>query len=64
MEQSPQHLRANASKCRELADSAVTEDGRSVLAALAVEYEQTADALERSAMPPARRQPMFRWALR
>ena len=37
-----QQLHDRARKCRELADTAVTEEGRSVLAEIAQRYEQEA----------------------
>ena len=48
-----QQLHDKARKCRELADTAVTEEGRSILQEIAQRYESeasSADALPQSAL--------------
>ena len=50
---SSQQLQARAKKCRDLADTAVTEEGRSILCEIAERYEQQAssgDARKRPAL--------------
>ena len=54
-------VRLNATKCRELADTAMTTAARDVLADLAQQYEQEAISLERLD-PQRRRGPAFRWS--
>ena len=54
-------VRLNATKCRELADTAMTTAARDVLADLAQQYEQEAISLERLD-PQRRRRPAFRWS--
>ena len=54
-------VRLNATKCRELADTAMTTAARDVLAELAQQYEQEAILLERLD-PQRRRGPAFRWS--
>ena len=54
-------VRLNATKCRELADTAMTTAARDVLAELAQQYEQEAISLERLD-PQRRRGPAFRWS--
>jgi len=62
MHESPERLRLNATKCRELANTAVTSTGREVLADLAERYEEKAVTLERSE-PRRRARSPFRWSL-
>jgi hypothetical protein len=54
-------IRLNASRCRELAATAMTPAGRDVLSGLAERYEQEAVSLERLD-PKRRRRPAFRWS--
>jgi hypothetical protein len=54
-------VRLNATRCRELAATAMTPAGRDVLAGLADEYEQEAISLERLD-PKRRRLPAFSWS--
>ena len=54
-------VRLNATKCRELADTAMTTAARDVLAELAQQYEQEATSLERLDTQ-RRRRPAFRWS--
>lgn len=49
-----QQLRDRARKCRELADTAMTEEGRSILFEIAQRYEQEASITE----VPAKRRPL------
>lgn len=49
-----QQLRDRARKCRELADTAMTEEGRSILFDIAQRYEQEASITE----VPAKRRPL------
>jgi len=46
MEYSLERLRSDAGKCRDLASSAMTPEGRRVLSGLADQYEQEALTLE------------------
>lgn len=62
MEHSLQRLRTDASKCRELASTAITLEGKEVLTGLADQYEQEAMTLECAGIIP-RRRPAFRWPL-
>jgi hypothetical protein len=48
-----QQLQDRARKCRELADTAMTEEGRSILFEIAQRYEH-----EAAAVPAARRTPL------
>jgi hypothetical protein len=48
-----QQLQDRARKCRELADTAMTEEGRSILFEIAQRYE-----LEAAAVPPPRKAPL------
>ena len=57
MQQPLERLRLNATKCRELADTALTPNARDVLSGLAQDYEQEAQKLEcterqRGSRPP------------
>ena len=61
MTESAHRLRHNATKCRDLASTAVTPAARDVLASLATEYEERALTLERSKTVHAR--PAFNWPL-
>jgi hypothetical protein len=63
MEHSLERLRSDASKCRELASTAMTVEGRTVLSGLADQYEQEAMTLECAGMIPRGRRPAFRWPL-
>jgi hypothetical protein len=63
MEQSLQRLRHDAGKCRELASTAITPEGRQVLSGLADQYEQEAMTLECAGIIPRSRRPAFRWPL-
>ena len=47
------HLNDKAQKCRDLADTAMTEDARSILFELAQRYEAEAATVDRSAKAPA-----------
>ena len=49
---SSQQLHDRAKKCRELADTAVTEEGRSILFEIAQRYEREASTAD---VPPKRR---------
>ena len=60
MEYSLERLRSDAGKCRDLASSAMTPEGRRVLSGLADQYEQEALTLEGAGILP-RRHPAFRW---
>ena len=55
-------VRLNASKCRELADTAMTPAARDILAELAEHYEQEAVSLERLPARRRHRGPAFAWA--
>ena len=48
-----QQLHDRARKCRELADTAATEEGRSILCEIAQRYETEASTEEHSARRPA-----------
>ena len=49
-----QQLRDRARKCRELADTAMTDEGRSILCEIAQRYESEAStASQRTALPEA-----------
>jgi hypothetical protein len=62
MEQQPlERLRHNASKCRDLAGSAMTPAARDVLTGLAEQYEEKLVALE--ARKERHRRPAFKWPL-
>ena len=56
-------LRSEASKCRDLASTAVTNEGRTILSGLAAKYEDAAAALERQREKAAPRRPAFNWPL-
>lgn len=62
MEQPLERLRHNATKCRDLAGSAMTAAARDVLTSLAEQYEEKLVALEAMAETRHRR-PAFRWPL-
>jgi hypothetical protein len=63
MEQQPlERLRHNATKCRDLAGSAMTSAARDVLNSLAQHYEEKLVALEASEDVRHRR-PAFKWPL-
>jgi len=62
MEQQPlERLRRNATKCRDLAGSAMTPAARDVLTGLAKQYEEKVIALE--ATEVRHRRPAFKWPL-
>jgi len=61
MEEPLDRLRLNATKCRELASTAVTPAARDVLAGLAREYDEKAAVLGDRGGP---RRPAFVWPLR
>ena len=63
MEHSLERLRTNASKCRDLASTAMTMEGREVLSGMAEQYEQEAMTLECAGIIPRTRRPAFRWPL-
>jgi hypothetical protein len=48
-----QQLQDRARKCRELADTAMTDEGRSILFEIAQRYEREAGAAETSGNRPA-----------
>jgi hypothetical protein len=48
-----QQLHDTARKCRELADTAVTEEGRSILQEIAQRYESEASTADASRLNPA-----------
>ena len=52
-------LRSDASKCRDLASTAITVDARQILAGMAAEYDEAASALERA--QPRTTRPAFHW---
>jgi hypothetical protein len=58
-----ERLRSNATKCRDLASTAVTSEARAVLSSLADDYEQMAIGLEHSAANRRTRRPAFHWQL-
>lgn len=63
MEQQPlERLRHNATKCRDLAGSAMTPAARDVLTGLAEQYEEKLVALEATGETRPRR-PAFKWPL-
>jgi len=63
MEQQPlERLRHNASKCRDLAGSAMTSAARDVLTGLAEQYEEKLVALE-ATKETRHRRPAFKWPL-
>jgi len=63
MEQQPlERLRHNATKCRDLAGSAMTPAARDVLTGLAEQYEEKLFALEATGETRHRR-PAFKWPL-
>jgi hypothetical protein len=62
MQEPLERLRLNATKCRELADTALTPNARDVLSGLAQDYEQKAQKLERTERERGSRPP-FRWSL-
>jgi hypothetical protein len=61
MQEPLERLRLNATKCRELADTAITGDARDVLTGLAELYEQEAATIALS--PAQRRRSPFKWSL-
>jgi hypothetical protein len=61
MHQSLERLRQNATKCRDLASTAMTPAARDVLTGLAEQYEQTAVKVERSAAARRHPRPAFNW---
>lgn len=63
MQQPLERLRLNATKCRELADTALTPNARDVLSDLAQDYEQKAQSLESTERQRGARPP-FSWSLR
>ncbi|MCL6683623.1 hypothetical protein [Sphingomonas alba] len=48
-----QQLQDRAQKCRELADTAMTDEGRSILFEIAQRYEREASAVEAPSSRPA-----------
>ena len=62
MQESLERVRRNAAKCRDLADTALTPTARNVLASLAEQYDQKAQALEHS-QRHRRPRPVFNWPL-
>jgi hypothetical protein len=62
MHESIERVRLDAAKCRELANTAVTSNGREVLTELAERYEEKAVILERSKQRRPTRSP-FRWSI-
>lgn len=64
MQQQPlERLRLNATKCRDLAGSAVTSEARDVLTDLANHYDQEVFTLESADARHPRRRPAFKWPL-
>ncbi|MBW0006227.1 MAG: hypothetical protein JO335_00785 [Sphingomonas sp.] len=55
-------IRMNATKCRDLADTAMTSAARDILAELAEHYEQEAVSLESLPVRRRQRRPAFSWA--
>ena len=51
-------LRSDASKCRDLASTAITPDAREILTSIAERYEHEALAMDRAPKP---RRPAFVW---
>jgi hypothetical protein len=62
MQEPLERLRRNATKCRDLASSAVTPAGRNVLSDLADRYEKEAALMEHKEARRPRR-PAFKWSL-
>ena len=62
MNEAPERLRSNATKCRDLASNALTSEARDVLQGLAEQYDKEAAELETSESPK-RRRPAFKWPL-
>ena len=58
MDSSPDRLRSDAVKCRDLASTAVTVDARAILTEIADKYEHAALVLDRDPRP---RRPAFVW---
>ena len=61
MQRPVERLRADATKCRELARTSLTPDARDILAELADDYDRQVVDLERHRGGRAR--PVFVWAL-
>jgi hypothetical protein len=61
MEQPLERLRLNATKCRDLASTAITPAAREVLTGLAERYEHDAVAEERSDASRRHPRPAFTW---
>lgn len=57
-----ERIRLNATRCRDLADTAVTPAARDVLAELAEHYEQEAVSLESHPARRRQRRPAFSWS--
>ena len=55
-------VRLNASRCRDLADTAMTPAARDILAELAEHYEQEAISLEGLAPRGRNKRPAFSWS--
>lgn len=63
MQQSPDSLRASASKCRDLASSALTPAAHEILSELAEKYEQDAIVAELAEAGHRPRASAFKWTL-
>ena len=61
MQLTPSRLRADASKCHDLASTAVTEEAREVLKDMADNYEKAAAALDLAAHKTRHSRPAFSW---
>ena len=63
MEQPLERLRLNATKCRDLASTAITPAARDVLTGLAEQYEHQAVTVERYDAARRHPRPAFNWPL-
>ncbi len=63
MKQPLDRLRLNATKCRDLASTAITPAARDVLTGLAEHYEHEAVTVERCAAARRHPRPAFDWPL-
>ena len=59
--QTATRLRADASKCRELASTAVTHEAREILEDMAAEYDQAAMVMEQAGRKPQPAKSAFDW---
>ena len=61
MDETLERLRTNATRCRDLASTAITPSAREVLTDLARQYDERASTLRVSAAQ--HRRPAFKWPL-